>query len=85
MSEAKPSGFFQPGVLYVGPPEPPRCPVHKGPMRFELPMDRFTCAGWDGEGCGEMVRAEDFFTAVGTIAEPAEVIVRHPAFDGLRP
>jgi hypothetical protein len=36
----------------------PRCPVH-GQMREDFAADSWTCAGWDGEGCGHAVRNED--------------------------
>lgn len=40
----------------------PRCPVH-GQMRMsrEVPPPRvlWTCAGWDGEGCGNEIDGAD--------------------------
>jgi hypothetical protein len=39
--------------------QPPACPVHKGPMRYDPVMSRWECRGWDGEGCGHTVRDED--------------------------
>lgn len=46
-----------PGKIYMlG--DPPNCPVHKGPMKFDFAMDRYECAGWDGEGCDEHIDAE---------------------------
>ena len=41
---------------------PQRCPVH-GQMRMsrDVPASQvlWTCAGWDGEGCGYFVQADD--------------------------
>jgi hypothetical protein len=36
----------------------PECPVH-GRMRLDFAMDRWTCPGFDGEGCGHVVNEED--------------------------
>ena len=48
----------------------PRCPVH-GQMHFDFPVDRWTCPGWDGEGCDHTVRSEDQdWTYLGTTDGP---------------
>jgi hypothetical protein len=36
----------------------PQCPEH-GQMRYEPVMSRWTCGGFDGEGCGHVVTDED--------------------------
>lgn len=45
-----------PGPAWIMPE--PRYPVH-GQMREDFETDTWTCAGWDGEGCGHAVRNED--------------------------
>ncbi len=45
-----------PGEVYIAPL--PVCPVH-GKMHFDAPRDWWTCPGWDGEGCGRAVSAEE--------------------------
>lgn len=45
-----------PGPAYIMPE--PECPVH-GQMRENFARDSWTCAGFDGEGCGHVVRNED--------------------------
>lgn len=49
-----------PGVMVIAPE--PRCPKH-GAMREDFARDLWTCAGWDGEGCGYTVQNEDRETA----------------------
>jgi hypothetical protein len=36
------------------------CPVH-GRMRQNFAMDQWTCAGFDGEGCDQVVTNEELF------------------------
>lgn len=37
----------------------PTCPVHGGDLRLNFAMDRWECAGWDGEGCPIAVASDD--------------------------
>jgi|HubBroStandDraft_2_1064218.scaffolds.fasta_scaffold11006_7 hypothetical protein len=46
-----------------------RCDQH-GPMRYQMARDWWTCAGFDGEGCPVMVRAETI--AAGTTTGPPD-------------
>lgn len=50
----------------------PRCPVH-GQMREEFAMDRWTCAGFDGEGCDHVVRNEDHDLTQIAVAGPMTI------------
>lgn len=61
----------------------PRCPVH-GQMRYDLAACRWSCAGWDGEGCDHTVAGEELeWCPLGTVEgirwrEPFPVAGREP-------
>lgn len=50
----------------------PRCPTH-GRMRLNMPMDRWECVGWDGEGCSHSVTVEAQLEQACPIGRTAEV------------
>jgi hypothetical protein len=41
-------------------PIEPGCPIH-GQMHYRFDMDWWECPGWDGEGCGYRVTAEEWY------------------------
>lgn len=58
------------GLVWIGPAGEPQCPVH-GQMHQDFAKDWWTCAGYDGEGCGYQVTAEEWlaeFTPLGTVS-----------------
>lgn len=51
-------------MVHIGPGQvfiqrEPRCPTH-GQMHFDMPRDQWICRGFDGEGCGYLVTAEEW-------------------------